>query len=228
MYDNQYWYKPGNNPNPYNFGGYNGGSYWGSSTYPSDSRRNLGAQCAVNPVNPFSQYGQVQNNSIPENMVQPFSSYPPATPAGAMGAPVAGAGLNAFVESRRNAPQANATTPQNNPWAQQTTPAPVQPNALNYQPNCATCGFMNGGSGAWNYSVSSFDKKNVWNNEYTRPRPLDMPYDAWKNVNKPAAPVGGYDQYNYTTLGLNTLTSHQPVAENWNDIATKNWSPETL
>lgn len=230
MYDTQYWYRPGDNSSVYNFNGYNGGTYWGAPSYPSDSRRNLGNQNVVNPVNPFSQYGQVQSNAIPENMVQPFSSYPPATPVGSMGSPVAGAGLNAFVESRRNAVPAG-TAPQNNPWAQQAAPAQVpQINALNVQPNCASCSFLNGGSNnPWNYTVSSFDKKNVWNNEYTQPRPLDMPYDAWKNVNQQAQQgPNAYGQFNYATLGLNNFANHQPVSENWNDIATKNWSPETL
>ena len=219
MFDNQYWHRPGEASNGvYNFNGYNGGTYWGAPQYPSDSRRNIGTPSAANPVNPFNQYGQVgiNNQAIPENMVQPCSTYPPSTPVGQLG-------LNAYVETRRNTAPVPGSAPQNNPWA------PQSPVAAPAQPDCAACAYANNNGGytnAWNYTVSSFDKKGVWNNQYTQAKQLDMPNVAWDNPQQNS----GYNRYNYNTIGLNTNTfaDHKPVDENWYEIATKNWSPESL
>lgn len=220
MFDSQYWYRPGDaSTRVYNFNGYNGGTYWGNPTYPADSRRNIGAN-PVNPVNPFAQYGQVGNSnpSIPESMVQPCSTYPPPVPAGQLD-------LNAYVETRRNTAPVPGSAPQNNAWAPQSPVAA----STSMQPNCASCAYAknSGYSDVWNYSVSSFDKRGVWNNQYTQPRPVEMPSVSW---NTPQHNAFDYNGYNYNTIGLNTNTfaDHRPIEENWNDIARKNWSPESL
>ena len=86
--------------------------YWNGSSFgpmgmqgfnDPASRRNL------NPVNPFQQFGQQMpqqpnpfqqfgtnnNGAIPENMVQPFGTYPPSTPVGNQQQ----MGLNALIDA---------------------------------------------------------------------------------------------------------------------------------
>ena len=68
-------YYPGS-LNPYNIDPYGFNAY-GYNGQP-DSRRNIGGNNAMNPVNPFAQFGQTQSpTSIPETAVQP--SYSAAT-----------------------------------------------------------------------------------------------------------------------------------------------------
>lgn len=222
----QYWYNSQNS-----YPTYASNCYWGNPSYQADSRRNIG-NAPANPVNPFAQYGQVgQTQYIPESAVQPFSSYPPSTPSGISGA----GGLNSFVETRRNTVPAS-TAPQNNPWVANqpaTVQAPVQ--TMTQPQNALTWGCIapeNHYSGPqWNYPVAGFDKKGCWQNEYTQPKQLDMPANAWQSVYQQPAQqnvFGGYQQFNYSTLDLNSGTHCQPVADNWLDIATKNWSPDSL
>ena len=231
--------------------------YWNGSNFgmmgmtgfndPS-SRRNL------NPVNPFQQFGQGQqqnqpnpfqqfgnnnNGAIPESMVQPFGTYPPATPAGNQ--PM---GLNSFIDSRRNMNNPTQVS-QNNPWA---TPQPVQANQQPMPDNSFNpFTNMNMGYNAFdmnnyynnngfkvdmatsalyqNNGNTTFDKNNAWDNFYTAYRPLIPP----QNINwRPQE--NGYQQNPFT------LQSPQPYAQpqypvqqyatpqNWNDMAERNWA----
>jgi hypothetical protein len=234
--------------------------YWNGSSFgpmmgmpgfndPS-SRRNL------NPVNPFQQFGQTvpqqpnpytqfgtnNNGAIPESMVQPFGTYPPATPAGNQQM-----GLNSLIDSRRNMNNPIQVS-QNNPWAtpQQQSPAP-QPTQGAYQdPNNAFNPFANNGYNAFdlnqyymnngfkvdmataalyqNNGPTSFDKNNAWDNYYTQYRPLMPP----QNINWRPNPQAQGSPFN--------LQAPQPYAmpqypvqqyatpQNWNDIADRNWA----
>lgn len=207
--------------------------YWGGSNVngfgqPANdgSRRNmLGPMNPVNPAapNPFQQYGN-QNTTIPENAVQPFSSYPPSTP-------MPNGGLNSMVESRRNAMTTTPAAVQNNPWAVKTSPPvatppgyPPQnsgtgwgtPNPYGYGPNEYNSLYANNSS-------FTFDKHGRWDNYYTQNKPFPMPNINWNAPQQPQPnPYGyptGYPGYNPATI------NQFPTAPmNWKDKATENWS----
>ena len=209
------------------------------------SRRNF------NPVNPFQQWGQQQpvqpqnsmfgnnnnNGAIPENMVQPFGTYPPSSPQPMQ------MGLNSLVDSRRNMNNPVQVS-QNNPWAtpaQQAQPQlpPMQQNTNPFQPQQQNpftgFGYVDPNYYANNFRVdmataalynnngTTLDKNNAWENYFTQYRPLQQP----QNINW--RPNEQYQQNPFT------LQSPQPYAmpqypvqqysmsQNWNDIATKNW-----
>jgi hypothetical protein len=212
----------------------------GGMSYMNDtsSRRNF------NPVNPFQQFGQAQpaatnpfannnnNGSIPEQFVQPFGTYPPATPNGN---PM---GLNALVDSRRNMNNPVQVS-QNNPWATQQPAAPAAPVApVAQMPQMPTNPCMNPydpyGMGGFKIdmstaalynasSIPSFDKSNSWDNCYTKYRPLMSPNN-----------IDWYGQYNGQQSSF-MLQAPQPqamqypvqqynVPQNWNDLAERNWT----
>lgn len=237
--------QPQQNNTMYWNGGY---GMMGGMQYDMNSRRNF------NPVNPFQQYGQVpnvipqqnvnpfapqQNNgSIPESMVQPFGTYPPATPNGAQPA------LNQFIDSRRNNMNPVQVN-QNNPWAtpqstqqaqpqqQQMPQFPAYPSSLpaNYgwDPYGFNCGFKVDMTTAALYnpqSVPSFDRNNSWDNCYTKYRPLMSPYNIdWRGQNA---------QYQQNPFSLQAPQPVQQmpqypvqqynVPQNWNDAAERNWA----
>lgn len=207
------------------------------------SRRNF------NPVNPFQQWGQAQpvqpqqtqfgtnqNGSIPESMVQPFGTYPPATPMGNQ--PM---GLNSLIDTRRNMNNPTQVS-QNNPWAtpaQQTTPVPAMAPAPVQNPFTQPtysyvdqyCNMYNQGykvdmatSALYNNSGLSLDKNNAWDNYFTQYRPLMPP----QNINwRPN------EQYQQNPFGLQAPQPYAmpqypvqqySVPQNWNDIAERNWS----
>lgn len=227
--------------------------YWNGSSFgpmgmqgfnDPASRRNL------NPVNPFQQFGQQMpqqpnpfqqfgtnnNGAIPENMVQPFGTYPPSTPVGNQQQ----MGLNALIDSRRNMNNPVQVS-QNNPWA---TPAPQQQNPVpdtnafnqlynnGYNAFDLNTYYMNNGfkvdmatSALYqNGNPSSFDKNNAWDNFYTQYRPLMPP----QNIN--------WRPNNQCQQNPFTLQAPQPYAmpqyptqqystpQNWNDIANRNWA----
>lgn len=199
-----------------------GGSY---GSYDANSRRN------INPVNPFTQFGQQKPAAqmIPESAVQPFSSYPPATPQQSYG-------LNSIVESRRNMPA--PTVQQNNPWAQTPAPqmaAPVVPDQTNsYIPQNAyfdpgympakidmnTAALYGGG-----YQMS-YDKHNAWDNYYTQARTLPMPSIDWHGA--PNCQQCGMNMYNAPKAPQYPTNQFKPANMNWADIAKTNWSEANL
>lgn len=210
------YFYGGNQMNPY------------SSMMPNDSRRNVGyGMTPVNPVNPFMQFGQslqTQQQSIPESSVQPFASYPPATPMGAT-APM---GLNSMVEnSRRNIP---ATPTQNNPWATSTNmPMNTMPTQPMFGGGIPNNWFDNGYNIGYKIDMNtmalygdntfSFDKHQSWENGYTQNRSIGMPNINWQNnaqacYNQPMMPQYPIQQ--------------QAVQANWKEIAEKNWGSNNL
>lgn len=214
--------------NEYNYWG--GMNPYGNAMNPyGDSRRNMNMQSPMNPVNPFNQFGQVgmnnpQNNTIPEQNVQPFSSYPPSTPNGNNQASMP-MGLNSFIDSRRNIPSVLNTTTQNNPWAQQTQ----QPNnnfmQTPYNQPQQMSGYFNNGyypdmstmALYGNNGNNSFTNGNNWDNYYTQSRPLPMPMVQWNNQQNP---------YNQPQQMMPQYPIQQfPTAQqNWKDIAERNWA----
>ena len=220
---NPSYYYPGNN-------GYNNPPYgYGyDNNYQPDSRRNM-----MNPVNPFSQFGQTQPTSIPENAVQPFSSYPASTPQQAQQQQM---GLNAMIEgSRRNLTSVNVN-PADNPWAQnQQIPvnnnpfypqAPVNTFNMNgcydpYNPlfNSIEPSMMAlyGGFG----TPSTFDKSNVWDNYYTQTRPLNLPNIDWTAMQN-------QQQYQYNQPMYNQpqypVQQYPTAQQSWKEIAERNWA----
>lgn len=201
--------------------------YWNGSSgafgYDYNSRRNAGSP--MNPVNPFTQfgqYGQPKATTIPESAVQPFSSYPPATPQQNMG-------LNAMVESRRNmvTPQ---TAPQNNPWAQPQPQMPApQPQAPVFDPYACNPGYFGGympgprvdmnTSALYGNNQFGFDKHNSWENYYTQNRPLPMPVVDWRNPQ----PQQCANMYNIPK-GPQYPTNQNATSCSWTDISKTNWS----
>lgn len=191
-----------------------------------DSRRNV-----CNPVNPFTQqFGQTQQtNAVPETAVQPFASYPPATPMQNMG-------LNGMIESRRNVP--TPIVGQSNPWLQQQAQPqmpmmPMQNNQFNPLPGAPTGGWFDPGfipgykvdlsmAALYGDNKFGFDKHNAWENYYTQNRTLPMPNINW---NAAAQPQGYYNQ---------PMTPQYPVQQfptsqaNWKEIAEKNWGSSNL
>lgn len=231
-------------------GGYSGMSMSMPYNDPT-SRRNF------NPVNPFQQWGQGQpqqpfqpfqpqnmqfgtnanNTGIPENMVQPFGTYPPSGPQ----QPNMN-GLNSFIDSRRNMNNPVQVS-QNNPWA--TPVAPTQdPNANAFQQQPYSNPFATqpmygydqnyyGNNGffkvdmstaaLYNNSGSALNKNNAWDNYFTQYRPLPQP----QNINW--RPEQQYQQSPFTLQAPQPYAMPQypvqqySVPQNWNDIAEKNW-----
>lgn len=199
--------------------------------YNMDSRRN--GMMPMNPVNPFNQFGQTQqNNVIPENMVQPFSSYPPSTPMGN-----ASGGLNSMLaDSRRNI---NQPTTNNNPWApQQNMPAPIQPAPQPQQNPYMNqyAGYQNPYGGYFDIpridmntaalygglgSGLGFEKKGgTWDNYYTQTRALPMPVVDWRQ--QQMNPI--QNQYQPQMQPQYPIQQMQTTQQNWKDIAERNWS----
>ena len=207
--------------------------YWGGGMNPygtmgmgfnDGSRRNT-----MNPVNPFAQFGQTpaQPQAVPEQAVQPFSSYPPSAPTAQ---PM---GLNSMVESRRNIPAPQA--PQNNPWATPQFQTPSQQtmavfNSIPSQQQTATWFDPNcyGGPGyrvdmntmsLYGNNTTGFDRHNSWENYYTQNRPLPMPIIDWKaqqSFNNPA------------TMPQYSVQQFPTAQQSWKDIAEQNWAQQKL
>lgn len=208
------------------------GAFGPNMGYNDGSRRNT-----MNPVNPFAQFGQNQPQAIPEQAVQPFSSYPPSAP---MAAPVAPQpmGLNSMVESRRNVPP----TPvgQNNPWAQpqQATPQyPVQPTYTQVPGQMPMAGWFDPNMGAPGFKIDmntmalyggntfGFDKHNSWENYYTQNRPIGAP-----NINWQAAPPQlppGYAAYQQPAAQY-PMSQFPTSQQSWKDIAERNWAGQNI
>ena len=228
--------------------------YWNGSSFgpmgmqgfnDPASRRNL------NPVNPFQQWGQQQapqpnpfqqfgsnpgNNAIPENMVQPFGTYPPSTPVNQQ-QPM---GLNALIDSRRNMNNPIQVS-QNNPWATPQQQAPQNPvpdqtfNQFNNGYNAFDLNqyYMNNGFMVdmatealyQNNGPTSFDKNNAWDNFYTQYRPLMPPQNInWRPNNQcqQSSPFSLQAPQPYAMPQYPTQQYSTP--QNWNDIADRNWA----
>lgn len=228
----QHTYQGQNNNQQFYWNG--GYGFPGQYGYGADSRRNA----TMNPVNPFNTFGQtgMGNNSfdIPESAVQPFGTYPPATPQQNMG-------LNAMIDSRRNMGQPNV--PQgNNPWAPApATPTPqtqavfgAVPTTQQYQygynpyagygfgvPNDPNTRALYGDFGP------SFDRHNSWDNYLTDRRPIQPPVIDWRSAGNPNNQLNnqwtnsGYMQPAF--FGGNNAAPGQNNL-NWNDIAAQNWN----
>jgi len=204
----------------YFWGGFSGNP---SGCYNDGSRRNM--MNPVNPAapNPFAQFGQTQS-TVPEQAVQPFSSYPPSP----MAQP---GGLNAAIESRRNIP--NQMPNQNNPWAKPqapamngfnpTTPAPQQPpmyfdqnpyGNYYYGPDTNTLALYNNNS-------FGFDKRNSWDNYYTQNRPYPMPTINWREQQQQQQNCYGPNQF---CMNQYQIQPFPTAPMNWKDKAMENWS----
>lgn len=203
---------------------FNNSFYWngytptfGAGGNQYDSRRNDGP---INPVNPFNQFGQFgqpnnTNQCVPENQVQPFSSYPPSTPQ-----------LNGMVnygDSRRN------VVTNNNPWAPQpTTPPPTYPTTPSWNQPCEPqwnnynpCNKIDMSTSALyqNAGFSSYDKKNAWDNYYTNPRQIQPPQVNWSSYQNNYQNNNNYQQY--CNIPTYPITQNNT---NWKDMAVSCWS----
>lgn len=198
-----------------------------------DSRRNQPVMNPVNP-NPFQQFGQVTTATVPENQVQPLSSYPPASPAEAARQQMS-SGLNPMLNVNTPTPSA---LPQNNPWAtqpqQSTTPInPWAPGTVSTPtPNFFNPGIMD--YHAINMaSVPSIDKKTAWS-DVNAPQFYPTPQGNW-NTN-PQLPSFQQTQQNYAqnTFGNPTAQPQYALPQfptqnmSWKDEAEKNWSMSNL
>lgn len=213
---NDLYYYSGGMVNPY------------ASIVPqNDSRRNV-----FNPVNPFAQFGQTQTQFVPESAVQPFASYPPATPSGAQ--PM---GLNAMIESRRNVPSAPVASPQANPWASQQqvpqTPNPQTLAVFNSFPGTSNTWFDGGLTPGYRIDMSTmalygdtqmgFDKHQSWENYYTQNRPIPMPSINWGAQANQAQAC-----YNQPMMPQYPVQQYPSAQANWKEIAERNWGSSKL
>ena len=225
-------YYPGS-LNPYNIDPYGFNAY-GYNGQP-DSRRNIGGNNAMNPVNPFAQFGQTQSpTSIPETAVQPYSSYPPATPNGQQAM-----GLNAMIDSRRNVTSTPATS--TNPWAQQQQNAFQAPTIPSVPSPVNTIPGGNQTSGWFDYGCTpgykidtnmlalygnnpyGFDRHQSWENYYTQERKLPMPTIDWRAISEAQAP------YNNRPAMPQYPVQQWPTAQvNWRESAEQIWSSPSL
>lgn len=227
----QHTYQPNNMMDTYYWNGMNGS--FGSSAY--DSRRNMygptGPMGPMNPVNPFNTFGQQQAaTTIPENQVQPFSSYPPAGPQPQ--------GLNSMVGSDSRRAQVTG----NNPWApQQSTFNQPTPTPAAWNPTAPTWGYnpqpfggcdpfyankidMNTSALYQNSGIPTFEKRQAWDNYYTTQRQLQPPQVNWAAYQQNQNP-------NYCGNGMYGAPTPPPYpasysapSVNWKDKAIENWS----
>ncbi len=230
----QHTYQPQQNDSFYWSGSLNG-PFGPNMGYNDGSRRNMNP---VNPFapanpNPFAQFGQMQPTNpvnptgiptgIPESAVQPFSSYPPSTPAGNQPS----MGLNSMIDSSRR----NIPVMENNPWApqptqpqfvpQSTPPANWNPTPFDYW-NFQNQGFrvdMNTAALYDNNNHFGFDKRQTWENCYTQYRPIHTPEANW-NVPQPS--FCGYPQQG-NTFQCPVMSQLQTSQLSWKDEAIKNW-----
>mgnify|MGYP006053845635 FL=1 len=176
-----------------------GGVPFGGTPYPTQ--------------NPYQQQQVPQQGTtvIPEQNVQPFSTYPPAKQMNPND-------LNAFIESRRNIP-----SPQTNPWA---TPQTVNPSPQAYctpdpyhtpweAPFMGTYGTMKDGM-----TVQPIDRKNLWgDNPFSQPSPVAPPQIDWtaamKNATNTAPMFNNAYGYSYPAQNQNV---------NWFDAVQRNFA----
>ena len=199
----QYTYQPAAQADMYYYAGgnnamFSGGPFNDPYAYGQpDSRRNFGGM-PMNPVNPFQQFGQPNAQmSVPEEQIQPFSSYPPSAPTQTPNGTAAPMGLNSLIDSRRNITQ-NTSTASMSPWAQQK---------------------QNTMQALYGNTTFGFDRHDTWDNYYTRERQLPPPNINWGAINEAHAP------YNNRPVQPQIPVNQCPVPSvNWRESAEKIWN----
>ena len=234
----QYTYQPTAQADMYYYAGgnnamFSGGPFNDPYAYGQpDCRRNFGGM-PMNPVNPFQQFGQPNAQmSVPEDQIQPFSSYPPSAPTQTPNGNAAPMGLNSLIDSRRNITQ-NTSTASMSPWAQQkqnTMQAPVQvPQTIPTVPQNTNGWFNNGYNMGYNVDMNmqslygntsfGFDRHDTWDNYYTKERQLPPPNINWGAINEAHAP------YNNRPVQPQIPANQCPVPSvNWRESAEKIWN----
>lgn len=228
----QHTYESNGNPYDQTFY-YGGGSInpFGDnqmSPIPPDSRRNMFGN--TNPQQFNDGYVQPNRMGIPEQQVQPFSSYPSGTPSNNPG----NVPFNSLIESRRNLSQPPAMPVQqnqqvnpvfNNPWAVQPV-GTVNPNFTNPYGDQNNYGYPYvemGTSSLYGRDPNRFTfdrKQGCWDNMYTTPRAPIAPDINWNNNNAPTNlnPMGQVQQAPYQNI-----VQYPKTNESWIDMANKIW-----